>query len=227
VPEPSLIVDKISVAFGPASARTHALQDVSLAFEPATLTLIKGHSGSGKTTLLSVMGALLRPDEGRVLVDGCDITEFEEEERTALRRERIGFVFQAFRLFHALSTFDNVMLAADVRGDRTREQAETARALLARFGLSAKMHLKPKELSGGEKQRVAIARALLAQPKILLADEPTASLDSKSGREICRTLRELSDEQGYTTVVVSHDQRWTEFADRTVELSDGRLVNGG
>ena len=226
MPESLLQIREVSLEYGPAGMRTPALKNVSLAFEPGTLTLIMGPSGSGKTTLLSVLGALLRPDHGAVFIDGEDITGLTEEQRTRLRRERIGFVFQAFRLFHALSTFENVMIAADVHGARTAQTATSAEALLARLGLEKKLSLKPKQLSGGEKQRVAIARALLSNPGILLADEPTASLDSSSGKQICELLRELSAEQQRTAVVVSHDTRWTSYADRTVALEDGRVVKG-
>jgi len=147
-----------------------------------------------------------------------------ERKRTELRRRGIGFIFQAFRLFHSLSAFENVMLAAEIGG--AREQGhKAARELLQSFGLGDKLHLKPHELSGGEKQRVAIARALLSNPKILLADEPTASLDSNAGRQICEILRRLADEQQRTVVIVSHDPRWASFAHRTVVLQDGSLVD--
>jgi putative ABC transport system ATP-binding protein len=225
VPEPRLAVEQVSVAYGPPRARVRAVDDVTLEFAPATLTVIMGPSGSGKTTLLSLLGALLRPDEGRVFVDGIEIEQLTDDKRTELRREKIGFVFQAFRLFHALSAFENVMIAADVAFARDKAVAEQARRQLSRLGLSDKLQLKPKELSGGEKQRVAIARALLRQPKVLLADEPTASLDSTAGRQICEILRRLSDDEQCTVVVVSHDLRWAQFAHRTVILEDGRVLD--
>jgi putative ABC transport system ATP-binding protein len=183
-----------------------------------------GPSGSGKTTLLSLMGCLMSPDEGAVSVQGTDVAKLSDAQRTVLRRCHIGFIFQAFRLFHSLSAFENVMIASDIAGGRTPRRVEAARELLTRVGLSDKAALKPNALSGGEKQRVAIARALLPSPSILLADEPTASLDSSAGRQICGILRCLADEESRTVVVVSHDPRWTEFAHRTVVLHDGRVA---
>jgi putative ABC transport system ATP-binding protein len=224
VPEAQVAVENVSVFYGPAHARAKAVNDVSLALNPGTLTLIMGPSGSGKTTLLSVFGALLRPDTGRVYLNGSDISTLDEDERTRLRRDHIGFIFQAFRLLHALSALDNVLIAKDVRGERSAEDRESAVNALTELGLGSKLNLKPNELSGGEKQRVAIARALLGNPNVLLADEPTASLDSQSGTQICELLRKLSDERQYTTVVVSHDPRWTKFADRVVVLEDGRVI---
>ena len=227
MPESRLSVEKVSVLYGPANARAAAVNDVSLEFQPGTLTLIMGPSGSGKTTLLSVLGALLRPDTGKVYLDEKEISALGEDERTRLRREHVGFIFQAFRLLHALSALDNVLIARDVRGARARQDRENASQVLAELGLGSKLDLKPKELSGGEKQRVAIARALLAEPQVLLADEPTASLDSVSGKQICELVRRLSTERRYTTVVVSHDPRWSDFADRVVRLEDGRVTGEG
>lgn len=202
-----------------------ALKDVTLEFARGELTLIMGPSGSGKTTLLSVLGCLQRPDSGSVSVNGTEVDSLGEAARTRLRRQHVGFIFQAFRLFHALSALENVMVAADVGGGRTTELMEGARRLLDRFGLAARLELKPKALSGGEKQRVAIARALLPQPEILLADEPTASLDTGAGRQICEILRRLADDERRTVVIVSHDPRWTQFAHRTVVLDDGRVID--
>lgn len=224
MPKRQLAVEKVSVYYGPKHARVAAVDNVSLEFKPGTLTHIMGPSGSGKTTLLSLLGVLLRPDQGRVYLNGKDAGALNEDERTLLRRENVGFVFQAFRLLHALSAIENVLVARDVRGERDKEDREKAANLLAELGLSGKLDLKPKELSGGEKQRVALARALLGNPKVLLADEPTASLDSHSGAQICELLRKLSDERKFTTVVVSHDSLWSKFADRVVSLADGRVT---
>jgi putative ABC transport system ATP-binding protein len=224
VPERALAVERVSVTYGSDSARVRALNDVSLALTAGTLTLIMGPSGSGKTTLLSLLGCLLTPDSGSVFVDGVDAGRLSERKRTELRRRGIGFIFQAFRLFHSLSAFENVMLAAEIAGVR-EQRRKAARELLQSFGLGGKLHLRPHALSGGEKQRVAIARALLSNPKILLADEPTAALDSNAGGQICEILRGLADEQQRTVVIVSHDHRWVKFAHRTVLLEDGCLVD--
>lgn len=222
MPDKNLAVDEVSVWYGSKSARTRALKDVSLAFTPGELTLVTGPSGSGKTTLLSLLGCLLTPDQGAVYVNGAEVSRITECERTQLRM-RIGFVFQAFRLFHSLPALENVMIAAEISGGR-RNRAQQARQLLVDLGLGDKLDLKPDALSGGEKQKIAIARALLSEPNIVLADEPTASLDSQAGQQIREILRKLADEQHRTVVVVSHDDRWKEYAHRTVVLEDGRVV---
>ncbi|MGA6983116.1 MAG: ABC transporter ATP-binding protein, partial [Candidatus Sulfotelmatobacter sp.] len=222
--EHSLAVDNASVWFGSGSTRMRALSDVSLQFAPSTLTLVMGPSGSGKTTLLSLLGCLLTADAGSVFVQGANTGLCTAEERSALRRREIGFIFQAFRLFHSLSAIENVVIKSDIAGAGRKHSQKIALDLLASLGLDRKLHLKPDELSGGEKQRVAIARALISNPKILLADEPTASLDSNSGRQICEILRKLAQDGKHTVVIVSHDPRWTSFADRTVKLEDGRVV---
>jgi putative ABC transport system ATP-binding protein len=182
-----------------------------------------GPSGSGKTTLLSMLGCLLSPDEGAVFVDGVTVNTLTEAERTAIRQKKISFVFQAFRLFHSLSALDNVALGFEIRDAAADGRMEMARDLLLQFGLGDKLNQEPNQLSPGEKQRVAIARALAGNPPILLADEPTASLDAQAGKNICQILRNQVDEHGRTVVVVSHDPRWREFADRTITLCDGQL----
>jgi putative ABC transport system ATP-binding protein len=199
------------------------MRDVSLDFERGTLSLVMGPSGSGKTTLLSMLGCLLSPDEGTVFVDGVAVNRLSETERTIIRKKKISFVFQAFRLFHSLSAIDNVALGFEIRDAGGSGRTEMARDLLLQFGLGDKLNQEPNELSPGEKQRVAIARALAGNPPIILADEPTASLDAAAGRNICQILRSQVDEHGRTIVVVSHDPRWEEFADRTITLSDGRV----
>jgi putative ABC transport system ATP-binding protein len=224
VPEHSLAVENASVWFGAGNNRMPALTEVSLKFAPSTLTLVMGPSGSGKTTLLSLLGCLRTPDSGSVFVQGANTGLCTREERSALRRREIGFIFQAFRLFHSLSAIENVVIKSDIAGAGRRDSHKNALDLLASLGLDGKTHLKPDALSGGEKQRVAIARALISNPNILLADEPTASLDSHSGRQICEILRRLAHDSKQTVVIVSHDPRWASFADRTVRLEDGRVV---
>lgn len=224
---PFLGVKGASVSFGQNQARVSALHDVSLEFEPGTLSLVMGPSGSGKTTLLSMLGCLLTPDQGKVFVDGVIVNDLSETERTIVRQKKISFVFQAFRLFHSLSALDNVALGFEIRDPGDQGRTEKARDLLRRFGLGDKVHQEPNDLSPGEKQRVAIARALAGNPPILLADEPTASLDAEAGKNICKILRNQVDEYGRTVVVVSHDPRWEKFADRTVTLSDGRVEEVG
>jgi putative ABC transport system ATP-binding protein len=223
VPNRFLGVKAVSVSFGQEEARACALHDVSVTFERGTLSLVMGPSGSGKTTLLSMLGCLLSPDEGAVFVDGVAVNGLSEAERTVIRQKKISFVFQAFRLFHSLSALDNVALGFEIRDAAASNRKEMARDLLVQFGLGDKVHQEPNELSPGEKQRVAIARALAGNPPILLADEPTASLDAEAGRNICKILRRQVDEQERTVVVVSHDPRWEQFADRTITLCDGRI----
>jgi putative ABC transport system ATP-binding protein len=223
VPNHFLGVEGACVSFGKGDARVPALRDVSIMFDRGTLSLVMGPSGSGKTTLLSMLGCLLSPDEGAVFVDGVTTNMLTEAERTVIRQKKISFVFQAFRLFHSLSAIDNVALGFEIRDAALSGRMEMARDLLLQFGLGDKLNQEPNELSPGEKQRVAIARALAGNPPILLADEPTASLDAQAGRNICQILRNQVDEHGRTVVVVSHDPRWREFADRTITLCDGQV----
>jgi putative ABC transport system ATP-binding protein len=223
VPNHFLGVEHASVSFGKGEARVRALQGVSLTFERGTLSLVMGPSGSGKTTLLSMLGCLLSPDQGTVFVDGIALNQLTEPEKTAIRQKKISFVFQAFRLFHSLTAVDNVAIGFEIREPGEPRRMEMARDLLLQFGLGGKLDQEPNELSPGEKQRVAIARALAGDPPILLADEPTASLDAEAGRNICEILRNQASEHGRTVVVVSHDPRWRKFADRTIILRDGRV----
>ncbi len=217
-----LAVENVSVSYGPKGNRTRALDRTSLSFAAGELTLVMGPSGSGKTTLLSLLGCLLTPDEGSVFIGDSEVSGLSQPERTRMRRH-IGFIFQAFRLFQALPALENVLVSADISGSR-HKYVPIAKQLLADLGLAAKLDLKPDQLSGGEKQRVAIGRALLLNPSIVLADEPTASLDAKASVQIGEILRSLAVEQRRTVVVVSHDHRWNHFAHRTIVLEDGRPV---
>jgi putative ABC transport system ATP-binding protein len=224
VPDQFLAVEHARISFGEGDARVRALRGVSVTFERGTLSLVMGPSGSGKTTLLSLLGCLLSPDEGAVFVDGVAVNELSGDEKTELRRKKISFVFQAFRLLHSLSAIDNVALGLEIRDGKRADRMVVARELLLQFGLGDKLNREPNELSPGEKQRVAIARALAGNPPIVLADEPTASLDAEAGRNICQILRSQVDQNGRTVLVVSHDPRWKEFADRTITLSDGQIT---
>ena len=218
-----LCVERATVSFGEGCARVCPLRGVSVMFKRGTFSLVMGPSGSGKTTLLSMLGCLLSPDQGSVFVDDVLVNQLSETEKTAIRQKKIGFVFQAFRLFHSLSAIDNVALGFELRDPKQSQRLEMAQELLDKFGLGDKSHQEPNELSPGERQRVAVARALAGDPPILLADEPTASLDAQAGRNICQILRNQVDEYGRTVVVVSHDPRWREFADRTITLCDGEI----
>lgn len=218
-----LAVENACVRFGKGDAQVRALQGISVSFERGTLSLVMGPSGSGKTTLLSLLGCLLSPDEGQVFVDGESVHQFSEVEKTVLRRRKIGFIFQAFRLLHSLSAVDNVALGLELRDCGRAKAMSTARELLQQLGLGGKLNHEIDGLSPGEKQRVAIARALAGDPPILLADEPTASLDASAGKNICQILRHQAERNGKAVVVVSHDPRWQEHADRTLYLNDGRM----
>lgn len=219
-----LSVHRVHVTMGTGETSVRALSDVSLSFPAGAVTLIMGPSGCGKTTLLSVLGCLLKPQVGSVMVNGIDVAAAGEEERARIRRDQIGFIFQSFRLFKALTAVENAMLAMEISGEKGPQVRAQAERILGNLELSEKRHLKPDELSGGEKQRVAIARALMREPKIILADEPTASLDSQAGERITRILRDIAEEQQRTVVMVSHDEWLCRFAEKVVGLHDGKVV---
>ena len=219
-----LSVHGVHVTMGTGETSVRALSDVSLSFPAGAVTLIMGPSGSGKTTLLAVLGCLLKPQVGSVMVNGTDVAAAGEEERTRIRRDQIGFIFQSFRLFKALTAVENAMLAMEISGKKGPQVRAQAERILENLGLSEKRHLKPDELSGGEKQRVAIARVLMREPKIILADEPTASLDSQAGERITRILRDIAEEQQRTVVMVSHDEWLARFAEKVVGMHDGKVV---
>jgi putative ABC transport system ATP-binding protein len=225
--KPELELENVTVTYSSGRTAMLALQDVSLQFEAGALTLVMGPSGSGKTTLLTVMGCLLSPQSGLVRVLGLEVNPLSEDERALLRRQHIGFVFQAYRLFRALSAIENVFIGLELSDNREKSRREAAWTALESVGLADKANLRPDQLSGGEKQRVAIARALVKQPLFVLADEPTASLDGKSGAQIAEILQGLARKQKKVVVAVTHDQRLAEFADRVVVLQDGRLIRNG
>jgi putative ABC transport system ATP-binding protein len=206
------------------TAELRALEGVDLEVRAGELTLLMGPSGSGKTTLLSILGCILRASEGILELLGENVSALAESELPRIRRTAIGFVFQGFNLFPALNATENVALALDVRGVRGAKALRRAEELLAEVGLSAKARSFPRDLSGGQKQRVAIARALAGDPPILLADEPTAALDSTSGRVVIELLQRLARQSGRAVVMVTHDPRVLMFGDRIIHLEDGRIV---
>jgi len=214
----------LSKIYREGAAEFRALQSVDLDVHARELTLMMGPSGSGKTTLLSILGCILRASDGRLEILGEDVGSLPEGELPRIRREAIGFVFQAFNLFPTLTAAENVALALDVRGIRGPVAQKRGEELLAEVGLAQKARSFPADLSGGQKQRVAIARALAGDPPILLADEPTAALDSTSGRTVIELLQRLAHEHGRAVVMVTHDPRVLLFGDRIVHLEDGRIV---
>jgi putative ABC transport system ATP-binding protein len=222
--EAMLEAANVTKDLGSGAAKVQALKGVSLSLNGGELTLLMGPSGSGKTTLLSILGCMLSPTEGTVRLCERSTAGLDPEELARLRREHIGFVFQSFHLFPTLSATDNVRLALDVRGDRSRTAKVRAREALAKVGLAHKIKAYPRELSGGEQQRVAIARAIVGNPSIILADEPTAALDGANGQAVMKLLAEIARERGHAVLIVTHDPRLLPFADRVVHIEDGRII---
>ncbi|HEX2916366.1 MAG TPA: ATP-binding cassette domain-containing protein [Chloroflexia bacterium] len=218
-----LEVAHLSKRYGAGAAEVNAVRDVSLEVRPGEIVLIMGPSGSGKTTLLLMLGALLKSTEGTIKLDGQVLSSLSEKRLPAVRLHRLGFIFQDFNLLSALTALENVAVVAELAGLKRKEARKKAAAALSTLGLGERLNFLPEKLSGGEKQRVAIARALVNEPKVLLADEPTANLDSKIGREVMRLLKQIAKEQGRSVVIVSHDQRIKDIADRVVWLEDGQF----
>ena len=220
-----MTVENITRRFGSGATEVIAVKDISLTVTPGEVVLIMGPSGSGKTTLLSMLGGLLKPSEGRVQIGKDDLTRLGERSLPAVRLRRIGFVFQDFNLLSALSVLDNVALVGQLAGLSRRVARRRARELLEELGLGHRLSFLPEKISGGEKQRVAIARALVNAPDIILADEPTANLDSHHGYETMRLLRRIAKEENRSVIIVSHDQRIRDIADRVLWLEDGQFKN--
>jgi putative ABC transport system ATP-binding protein len=196
---------------------------VSIDVAPAEIVLIMGPSGSGKTTMLSMLGGLLSPTAGSVMIDGVDITTIKESQLPAIRARKIGFVFQAFNLLEALTVEENILFPAQLHKEGVAGARLRADRLIKDLGLEARRRSLPRTLSGGEKQRVAIARALINEPALILADEPTGNLDSKSGQEVMMLLHDIARDEGRAVVIVAHDPRVEEIADRILWLEDGQL----
>ncbi|MFE3558131.1 ABC transporter ATP-binding protein [Streptomyces sp. NPDC059193] len=222
---PMVVVDDVHRSFGSGPRTVRALRGVTFEVRRGELTALKGRSGSGKTTLLNLVGGLDAPTKGDVLLDGTPLGGLDEPGLLALRRERIGFVFQSFGLIPVLTAAENVGVPMRMRGLPARQREERARTLLALVGLAEHAGQRPGELSGGQQQRVAVARALANEPDLLIADEPTGQLDSETGRSIMRLLRAVVRSEGVTALVATHDPALIELADRVVELRDGRIVD--
>lgn len=218
-------VRAVSKTFAQGAAAVRALAGVDLDIQCGELTLLMGPSGSGKTTLLSIMGCMLRPTEGSVSILGENVTGLSERELPRVRRDWIGFVFQSFNLFPTLTAVDNVGLAFNLRGLSWRRARLRATEVLDQFELGDKRDAFPADLSGGQKQRVAIARAIATEPWVVLADEPTAALDTRSGHVVMKLLKGLARERGRAIVIVTHDNRLFEYADRIVQIEDGSVVS--
>ncbi len=201
-----------------------ALDGVNLCIEEGELAAIMGPSGSGKSTLMAILGGLDVPTSGSYILDGASVGSLNDNQLAAIRGHKIGFVFQQFNLLPRTSALDNVMLPLMYNGVRGKQRSERAKAALATVGLADRMHHKPNQLSGGQQQRVAIARALVNDPAILLADEPTGNLDSKTGAEIIALFQKLHADEGQTVVFVTHDPFIARHTERVIRLEDGKVV---
>jgi len=214
----------VTKAFEEGSQRVEVLRGVSLDVRAGEVVALEGPSGSGKTTLLSIMGCILTPSSGHVEVDGA-MVDGDPDRLRHVRRRSIGFVFQQYNLFPALTALENVEYALSVKGVRRGARSQ-AIDVLEQVGLGDRLHFLPRDLSGGQKQRVAIARALAGSPPAILADEPTANLDTTAGRQVLRMFRDLARQEGKGLLIVTHDPSVREVADRVVGIRDGQLVKG-
>jgi len=221
-----LEADQVTKTFDEGREAVPVLKGVSLQLEPGEIVTLEGPSGSGKTTLLSILGAILTPSGGRVVVNGHEIVASRANDLAAIRRQAIGFVFQQFNLFPALSAVENVEYALNIKGMNGGGARREAEAALGAVGLAERKHFLPRDLSGGQKQRVAVARALAGRPPILLADEPTANLDSQVGLQILEMFRDLAKRDARALLIVTHDPKVRGIADRVLRIRDGLLLNG-
>lgn len=220
---PVIKASQLSKIYGSGHTAVHAVSNVSLEINPGELVLIMGPSGSGKTTLLSMLGGLLSPSQGSVEIDGVNITTLDESQLPDIRALKIGFIFQAFNLLDALTVEENILFPAQLKPGGIASARALADKLIKQLGLEQRRGALPKTLSGGEKQRVAIARALINEPKLILADEPTGNLDSQTGQEVMMVLHDIARDQGYSVILVTHDPRVEDIADRVLWLEDGSL----
>lgn len=221
---PILKAVNISHIYGSGETQTIALQNINLDIHAGEVTLLMGPSGSGKTTLVQILGALLRPTSGYVTFQGKKFSHLPEEARCKLRRINLGFIFQSSNLFPMLNALENVLLALDVMGINGQQALQKATTLLTQVGLQNRMQHHPSQLSGGQRQRVGIARALAGNPTVILADEPTASLDAESSKTVMRLLHDLAHKFGKAVIIVTHDHRLIPMSDRIIRVSDGRIV---
>ena len=217
-------IENVKKVFRTEDVETWALREVSLEVKAGEFVAIMGPSGCGKSTLLNILGLLSSPTEGTYMLDGKDVSTLSESDRIKLRKGALGFVFQSFNLIDELNVNENIELPLLYMGVSAKERKEAVKAVIDRVAMGHRAKHFPAQLSGGQQQRVAIARAVVANPKLILADEPTGNLDSKNGREVMELLKELHHE-GTTIVMVTHSQRDASYADRTINLFDGQIVN--
>lgn len=219
----AIVARGVGMEFGTGTQRAAVLNSINLEIHPGEVHLLMGPSGSGKTTLLSILGGILTPTVGTVQLLGQEVTRLSRSKRSQFRLKHLGFIFQDFNLMPALTAFENVELAVTLKGMKGRAARHEAIHLLDQVELTDRAHQLPRDLSGGQKQRVAIARALAGNPQIIMADEPTAALDSRSGYAVIALLRKLAKEYNRTVVIVTHDPRIVDVADRVTYLEDGLL----
>ena len=226
LPEP-LLVSAADVArvYGEGQAAVRALDGVTVGFPAGRFTAIMGPSGSGKSTLMHILAGLDRPTSGSVVLDGVELVDLDDKRLTALRRDKVGFVFQSFNLLPVLNARENIVLPLSIAGRKPDE--EWLGRLIDAVGLGDRLDHRPSELSGGQQQRVAVARALASRPAVIFADEPTGNLDSKASGELLSLLRRSVDEFGQTVIMVTHDPTAASYADRLLVLGDGRVVHDG
>jgi putative ABC transport system ATP-binding protein len=217
-------IDGVSKHFGTGDNLIYALKDITLSVDRGEVLMLMGPSGSGKTTLLSIMGCILQPSSGSLSIAGVEASGLNARELGALRLEHLGFIFQEYNLFPTLSVVDNILVALHLRGIKGGEARERALTALESVGLEAKADAMPETMSGGQKQRLAIARALAGRPSIILADEPTAALDSANGKMIVELMTGLAHERNHCVVMVTHDPRTIGYADRMLIIEDGSLA---
>ena len=221
---PVLTATDVVKDLGSGAGKVRALKGVSLSLNPGELTLLMGPSGSGKTTLLSIMGCILAPTEGSVTIAGESLEGLDPEGLADLRRRHVGFIFQSYNLFPTLNAMENIRLALDVKGMTPREGQQKAELALKAVGLGHRLKNYPRHLSGGEQQRVAVARAIAGAPSVILADEPTAALDSENGHAVMALLAEIAKDKSRAVLAVTHDPRTHAYADRIIRIEDGRIV---
>ena len=218
-----LVVEHVTKSFGENEAKTQVLNDITFTAEKGQLVILNGASGSGKSTLLSIIGGLLGKSSGEITLDDLDYVDLSDKKLTDMRLNQIGFIFQSSHLIPYLNVTDQLVYVGKMAGMRKKDAKERAEKLLKQIGLSHRLKSYPNELSGGEKQRVAIMRAWMNHPKMILADEPTASLDSKRAIEVAKMIKNSVKENNSIGIMITHDERIFEFADKVIKLSDGRI----
>lgn len=221
--EPTVVCRGVCKTYQQNAISVHALNDINLVIPKQDFLCLSGPSGSGKSTLLNLIGGLDRPTQGEISVDGRRVDQMSKSELAQLRLRHIGFVFQAYNLIPVLSAQENVEFVMQLQGVATRERADKARAILREVGLEGMESRRPGELSGGQQQRVAVARAIVSEPSLVLADEPTANLDSKNAEQLMQILRHMNDEHHVTFVFSTHDKRVMDHSKRLIRLHDGRI----